>query len=150
MLILFIYLLFQVVGQGQFLEQDLLLVCLVYGLNDIWGGVSLPVNCFYFVDDVPYEVLHLFLIGYYEVHISVVELESNALPTEKGNGSKFWTAHWVEVLSQKPEPRICASELYPLNLVYAAAARRFRRPEIRIVILLYSRVALLFILQLGE
>ena len=72
--------------------------------QDFKGWASLPIQGLHVVNQVLDEHAHVFLISYYQIYVPVLQLESNAVPTVKGNA--FLCIYWcrINVLSQHPEP----------------------------------------------
>ena len=81
------------------------------------------------------QVVHLLLIWYHQINISVSKLESDALPAEEWKFIRFSNILVDEMLSKHPKPGVDTSDQYTLNVTYVAAGAGYLVAKLFVLIL---------------
>lgn len=86
------------------------------------------------VDKQLEETIHISVVRYHEVNITVAQLKCNALPAVERKAFQFCLCHANHLLAQNPEPGGEAPENDVLDLFQVTAAGRDALAEVRVVL----------------
>lgn len=101
-------------------------------VQQLSGGILLPVDSTHTVNQELEEVVHLSLIGDDEVDVAVLEDERDALPRVERHLRQLCRRHRVEVLSQDPEAGVGGAKDEVLNVGNIATGRARQITVVRV------------------